>query len=147
MQNIENPLKNFFGTFTDDKSKEFLEYIMQQGNNMQENDENIRTMFDFFSQFQKNMNFESNDNDMNYKEEQDLDDLVRQKKYVNSKIANLSEDEQTEFWAKYHEIPTDKDVNNKLDVIAESIQILNKNFTEFSNEVCAELAILRNHMK
>lgn len=81
----------------------------------------------------------------------DIDNLVKEKKIINSKIANLSEKDQIEFWAKYHDIPTETDLNNKLDTILDSIKTLNfniiDNFNEKLDDIYTELSIIRKNMK
>jgi hypothetical protein len=61
----------------------------------------------------------------------DLDELLAsyknnqtERKILKSRINILSEEQKKEFWAKYYEIPTQADIDNKLNSMSEKIEDL-----------------------
>ena len=145
-----NPLESFaktfanvIGEFVDQDTKELINKTISANN-----DERGKIFSEYI---QKHPEMRSVPVYFNKEDTIDIDELVREKKIINSKIANLSEKDQIEFWAKYHDIPTEVDVNNKLDTVLDSIKILNSNMIENFNEklddIYTELSILRKNMK
>ena len=76
--------------------------------------------------------------------ETDIDDLVKQKRDIESKIDNLSEEDKIDFWVRYHNIPND--VNEKLDVLISTITTLNSNVNERFDDINTDITILKKHM-
>ena len=66
------------------------------------------------------------------KPKQHVDDLVKQRRELNNKLSSLDMSSQKEYYAKLYEIPTEKDMNMKLDMILEKM-----------DDMQSELAILR----
>jgi len=156
LKNITESFKKLFETVADEETRTFVSNMISEENH----NERFKTFVNYLDKncsddqsrnFIKMMSQRPDENEVKnvyekLRKTKSLDELVLEKKNINSRIANLSEDEQVEFWSKYHNIPTDKDINNKLDTISESIQILNRNFNEFSNEIYTEISILRKQL-
>jgi len=137
---IVKSFANFLGEFIDDETKDLI-------NKFSIADENDRSKL--FSEYVKKYpKFCIQKESAQRKEENDIDKLVVEKKNINNKIANLSEKDQVEFWAKYHDIPTE---NDKLDAIMDSIKTLNanivQNFNEKLDDIYTEISIIRKNMK
>jgi len=77
----------------------------------------------------------------------------KEKEKLEREISNLSEKEKQIFWATYHNIPTQSDLHNKLDVLINSISSMNGNIVEnFSvdeklDELLSEIQILRKEVR
>ncbi len=64
-----------------------------------------------------------------------LDDLIRTKNTLDKKISSLHPKEQKEYYAKLYQIPTDKDLHIKLDVILQKLEDLSQ-----------EVSVIRKHI-
>jgi len=64
----------------------------------------------------------------------DIDILVNEKRLINERISKLGPQDQKEFYSKFYEIPTERNIHNKLDSILEKIE-----------DMQTELSILRKH--
>ncbi len=64
-----------------------------------------------------------------------LDDLIRTKNSLDKKISSLAPKEQKEYYAKLYQIPTDKDLHIKLDVILQKLEDLSR-----------EISVIRKHI-
>ena len=77
----------------------------------------------------------------------------KEKDELEREISNLSEKEKQNFWANYHNIPTQSGLHDKLDVLINSISSMNGNIVEnFSvdeklEELISEIQILRKEVR
>ena len=64
-----------------------------------------------------------------------INDLVQKERDLNSRIAALSPADRKEYYAKLYQIPTEKDLHTKLDVVLEKLE-----------DLSSEVAIMRKHL-
>jgi uncharacterized membrane protein YheB (UPF0754 family) len=55
---------------------------------------------------------------------QSYKNIQNQKRILKNQIANLSDEKRKEFWAKYYDIPTQDDVDKKINIINEKLEDL-----------------------
>jgi hypothetical protein len=65
---------------------------------------------------------EMHENLENLENSGNIDQLVQENRSLNSRISNLDSKEQKEFYAKLYQIPTEKDIHIKLDIILEKME-------------------------
>ena len=127
--------------------EEFLNKFVQDTKQISENPD-FRNFMNLINQNPNNPNTPNTP-----VEETLLDRYIRnqnEKKELEGEIANLSEDERQEFWASYYNIPT---IENKFDVLINSISTLNNNITSNFNihekfdELLCEIQILRKEVR
>lgn len=72
---------------------------------------------------------------------------------LDREIQNLNETDRREFWANYHNIPTQTDLHNKLDILTNSLTSMNYNIVSNFNceekfdELLCEIQILRKEIR
>ena len=64
-----------------------------------------------------------------------INDLVQKERDLNARIAALSPADRKEYYAKLYQIPTEKDLHTKLDVVLERLE-----------DLSSEVAIMRKHL-
>lgn len=124
-------MKMIVGGIKDEKSKNLFETMFAPTSN----EEKVQSVFNYMT--------EEMAEKIQRPKSVNIEELVREKREINTKISQLSEQDQVEFWAKYHNIRTEKDIHNKLDTIFETLGQLNVNMIDNFNDIYAEIAILR----
>ena len=64
-----------------------------------------------------------------------IDQLVQRERGINSEVSCLSSSEKKEYYAELYQIPTNQDLNSKLDLIVEKLE-----------DLSSEVAIMRKHL-
>lgn len=132
-----NSIKEMFNSFIDEDTKEFI-------NNMsQAKPEEKAELFKNYLKEQHNYTCKSPIIKYNTAKS-DIDALVRQKREIEDKIQNLSEEDRIYFWIKYHNIPND--TNEKIDVLTTALTALNSNINEKFDDINTEITIMKKHI-
>ena len=132
-----NSIKEMFNSFIDEDTKEFI-------NNMsQAKPEEKAELFKNYLKEQHNSTCKSPIIKYNTAKS-DIDALVRQKREIEDKIQNLSEEDRIYFWIKYHNIPND--TNEKIDVLTTALTALNSNINEKFDDINTEITIMKKHI-
>ena len=78
---------------------------------------------------------------------------INEKTSLDREISQLDEESQKEFWVKYHGVLEQTEINDKLDVVLNSISELNSNIISNFNmeekldDILGEIQILRKELK
>lgn len=132
-----NSIKEMFNSFIDEDTKEFI-------NNMsQAKPEEKAELFKNYLKEQQKTTCKSPIIKYNTTNS-DIDALVEQKREIENKIQDLSEEDKKLFWIKYHNIPND--TNEKIDVLTAALTTLNSNINEKFDDINTEITILKKHI-
>ena len=165
---LTKSFKDIFETFVDDETKDFINDVSKADPKEKINlfskyikdhedsfgSEGIKSAFSFRpcgfksdvreTYIPREPNVSREPRESNDPELSDIVDLVKQKRDIDTKIDNLSEEDKNDFWIRYHNIPND--VNEKLDVLISTITTLNSNVNERFDDINTEITILKKHM-
>lgn len=146
---LTKSFKDMFETFIDDDTKELINDISNAdpkekvnlfSKYMKEHASELNSSVSFGTCL-GNENCEAETCDI---DGSDIDNLVKQKRVIDSKIENLSEKDKFDFWIKYHNIPNN--TNEKLDVLVSTLTTLNANINERFDDINTEITILKKHI-
>lgn len=156
-ENLGGVFQKFMSANTDESTQEYIRKMMNESSGSCEPSENSEAANIFGLKFQSCPMFNKN-------VPNDISSLVAQKKAINDKIANLTPVEEMEFWAQYHNIPTEQVINKKLDQVLsqlESNKVNNGNggnngnrgnegriaeLEEKIDDIYTEITIIRKHL-
>ena len=156
-ENLGGVFQKFMSANTDESTQEYIRKMMNESSESSvfcepsEPFENTEPANIFGLKFQSCPMFNKN-------VPNDISSLVAQKKAINYKIANLTPVEEMEFWAQYHNIPTEQVINKKLDQVLsrlESNKVNNGNggnegriaeLEEKIDDIYTEITIIRKHL-
>ena len=69
----------------------------------------------------------------------------KERNNLNATINKMPKKEQDVFWKRYH--GTESEINDKLDILIETIALLNRNVNERFDDLESEIQILRKEIK
>jgi len=132
-----NSIKEMFNSFIDEDTKEFINNMSQA-----KPEEKAELLKNYLKEQQKST---CKSPIIKYNAENaDIDTLVEQKREIENKIQDLSEEDANLFWIKYHKIPND--TNEKIDVLTAALTTLNSNINEKFDDINTEITILKKYI-
>ena len=136
-------IKEFFETFMDDETKNLVNKF--SGTTTSEKIDMLRDYHDKLKTKESDKVGKDKEeivNDKNEKREikverrlSPVNDLVQKERDLNARIAALSPADRKEYYAKLYQIPTEKDLHLKLDLVLERLE-----------DLSSEVAIIRRHL-
>ena len=135
-------IKEFFETFMDDETKNLVNKF--SGTTTSEKIDMLRDYHDKLKMKESDKVEKGKEEivDKNDKREikverrvSPVSDLVQKERDLNARIAALSPADRKEYYAKLYQIPTEKDLHLKLDLVLEKLE-----------DLSSEVAIIRRHL-